>query len=103
MAAALDRMWVKFLPDLRERVSVLDGAARALAAGELKDELRGQARGSAHKLAGTLGTFGLDRGTELARELESRYAAGALGPADAAALAGTAAEIRAMIESRTTV
>jgi HPt (histidine-containing phosphotransfer) domain-containing protein len=103
IAAALDRMWVKFLPDLREHVRVLDAAAGALAAGELDDGLRSQAQGTAHKLAGSLGTFGLERGTDLARKLEIRYADGRLEPADAEQLALAAAEIRVMIESRKTV
>ena len=100
IAAALDRMWVKYVPDLRERVCVLDAAARALMAGELSDDLRQRAQAAAHKLAGSLGTFGLGRGTELARMLEGRWAAGGLKGSDAEELASAAAEIRLLVEGR---
>jgi HPt (histidine-containing phosphotransfer) domain-containing protein len=100
IAAALDRMWVKFVPDLLDRVGVLEAAARVLATGELTDELRQQAQAAAHKLAGSLGTFGLGRGTELARMLEGRWAAGGLQVSDAEELGAAAAEIRALIGAR---
>lgn len=102
VAVVIDRMWVRFLPAFRERVRLLDAAAQAAGADRLGDDLRRQALGAAHKLAGSLGTFGLERGTELARTLETRYAEGRLQPSDAAALAEAASEIRSMIESRKT-
>ena len=70
LTAALEQLWKRFLPEIEERVSILDAAARACAAGELPKEQREAAHAAAHKLAGTLGTFSLARGTELAREFE---------------------------------
>ncbi len=97
----LDRMWAKFLPDIRERAHVLDLAAKAAARGALTQAARADARSAAHKLAGTLGTFGLERGTDLARELELLYAGSeGLEGAKAERLAALAGEIKAMIESR---
>ncbi|MFP5204704.1 MAG: Hpt domain-containing protein [Acidobacteriota bacterium] len=103
IAAALDRMWVKFLPHLRERARVLGAAAQAAAEGRLSEDLRRQALEAAHKLAGSLGTFGLERGTEWARTLETLYAESRVKPGDAAALAEAAAAIRSAIEGRKTV
>ena len=98
---ALDFMWNKYLDDIRERVRVLEDAAQAVAAAKLRPEERAAAQSAAHKLAGTLGTFGLDRGTTLARELEILYSGGAVADASfarrATALAG---EIRGLVESR---
>jgi HPt (histidine-containing phosphotransfer) domain-containing protein len=99
IAAALDTMWAKFLPDIRERVRVLEAAGRSAVAGALSEEERAAAQSAAHKLAGTLGMFGLDCGTELARELEGQYTSG-LRLGDAAGLAETAAEIRRIVEGR---
>ena len=70
MREALSRLWVKFLPEIENRLAILEDAADALAGGDLTDELREQAHQAAHKLAGVLGTFGLKRGTELARMAE---------------------------------
>jgi len=96
---ALDMMWRKFLPEIRHRARVLEDAAHSASAGKLTESEREAAQSAAHKLAGTLGTFGLGRGTELARELEQIYApAGSAGPA--ARLTAMAAEIHAIIENR---
>ncbi len=76
VAAAMKRLWVQFLPQLEERVRVLENAAAALTRGNLTAEERELASSEAHKLAGVLGTFGLDEGTNLAREAESFYSSG---------------------------
>jgi HPt (histidine-containing phosphotransfer) domain-containing protein len=70
MAEALARLWTKFLPDIEQRVATLEVAAQALAASTLTNEQRESAQAAAHKLAGTLGTFGLHLGTDLARQAE---------------------------------
>lgn len=97
--AALDMMWARFLPQVRERAEVLASAAQAAMAGHLTGEQREAAQSAAHKLAGTLGTFGLDRGTELAREIENSYAAG-VDHESATLIGATTAEIKTIIESR---
>jgi HPt (histidine-containing phosphotransfer) domain-containing protein len=97
LAAALDRLWARFLPEIRERVAVVDAAVQALAAGSLGAEQKDAAASAAHKLAGVLGTFSLARGTELARELELQFSG---TPASASQLASIASELRAVIDSR---
>jgi HPt (histidine-containing phosphotransfer) domain-containing protein len=99
IAGAVNLLWRKFLPEIRARVEILESAAQALATGALKAVQREQAAGAAHKLAGVLGTFGLARGTELARELEHLYAGGD-GPTPEIA-ARIARELREMVEGRT--
>lgn len=101
LSAALDRMWLAHLPELQERVNILQASAQALAAGPLPANQQQAAESAAHKLAGVLGTFGLTRGTELARELEIMYSREngpdpALGPR----LASIAAELRAIVATR---
>ncbi|MGA2170120.1 MAG: Hpt domain-containing protein [Terracidiphilus sp.] len=101
LAAALDRMWVQFLPQIEERVAILETAAQAFAANQLSIEQHQAANAAAHKLAGVLGTFGLSRGTALARELEIMYSREngpdpALGPR----LASIAAELRTIVAAR---
>jgi HPt (histidine-containing phosphotransfer) domain-containing protein len=74
LADALKQLWVKFLPQIEERVTVIEDANRALAAGTLTEADRAAAHSAAHKLAGVLGTFGLAEGTDLARKAEDIYA-----------------------------
>lgn len=98
LSAALDGMWSKFLPEMLERVAVLQTTAAACAAGKVKQPQLEAAASAAHKLAGVLGTFGLARGTALARELEQLFSApGRLQPQRLLALTS---ELRSVIESR---
>jgi HPt (histidine-containing phosphotransfer) domain-containing protein len=101
LAEAMNRLWAQFLPQLEERVSTLECAAAARAADSLTQELCHEASSAAHKLAGVLGTFGLDLGTDLAREAETLYAS----PASAAAAgnerpAELAAQLRNVLSTR---
>ena len=74
LSGALDQLWYRFLPEMEGRLAILTSAADAYEAGSLSDAQREEAHSAAHKLAGVLGTFGLSRGTTLARELEELYA-----------------------------
>lgn len=101
LSQAMDGLWARFLPDIRDRVSVLEAAARSASKGKLTAKQRDAAQTAAHKLAGVLGTFGLARGTALARELELKLARESSPARNAGIkLAETAAELRSMIESR---
>jgi HPt (histidine-containing phosphotransfer) domain-containing protein len=101
LAAALERMWVEYLPKTRERVAILETAAADFAANRLSIEQNEAAGSAAHKLAGVLGTFGLTRGTVLARELEVMYSRqNGPDPELAERLSSTAAELRAVVEAR---
>jgi len=97
----MDGLWARFLPDIRARVSVLETTARAASEGALTATQCEAAHSAAHKLAGVLGTFGLTRGTVLARELEVMLACkSSLGRDAAPKLAEATGELRGMIENR---
>ena len=68
--AALQAIFARSAPVLRERVERVEAAAAALREGALDDERREDALRAAHQLAGSLGTFGLDEGTRVARAVE---------------------------------
>lgn len=98
---AIDRLWARFLPEMKERVSVLEAAAAAFAANTLTIQQHQAANAAAHKLAGVLGTFNLTKGTVLARELEIMLSReGGPDPALGERLSSIASELRAMIENR---
>jgi len=86
---------------MQERVAILEAAAATFAAGNFSIKENEEANEAAHKLAGVLGTFGLTRGTVLARELEMMYSReGGPDPALAARLREIAAELRNLVEKR---
>ena len=101
LVEALDLLWARFLPDIRQRTDLLGAAAQACASSRLSTSQREAAHAAAHKLAGTLGTFSLPRGTVLARELELAFSSQIPPePALAGRLASIAAELRTIIDSR---
>ncbi|MEG9433791.1 Hpt domain-containing protein [Terriglobus sp. ADX1] len=71
MQAALDAIWKKNLPQTRERLALLQRAAEQLSTTRtMDDDLRAHALSTAHKMAGSLGMFGLHSATETARAVE---------------------------------
>jgi diguanylate cyclase (GGDEF)-like protein len=81
---ALTSVWERFQDQFQAQVSVLEDAAMAVLSDDLGADLRHQAHGEAHKLTGSLGTLGLERGSEIARQIESWLEAP--GPPDTAAI-----------------
>lgn len=70
LQAAMARLWDQNKSTIMSRVGVIQQAAVELLDGQLGEEGRREAVGEAHKLAGTLGTYGYYQGSYLARELE---------------------------------
>ncbi len=95
---AMKLLWVRFLPQLQERVDTLESAYELLASGTLNTDQRAAANSAAHKLAGVLGTFGLTRGTLLAREAEILYSGEPeIDPSVAVRLGKITEQLKAMI------
>jgi HPt (histidine-containing phosphotransfer) domain-containing protein len=70
LQAMLAALWERSRHTVAERAVSLREACALLLEGRLDEASRLRAVDSAHKLAGVLGTFGLPRGTILAREAE---------------------------------
>ena len=101
LTALLNQLWTRFLPEIHERVAILESAAQACASGAITSEQHQAAHAAAHKLAGSLGTFGLAQGSELAREFELMCASDELcSLAQAQRLTAIAAEIRMIVNAR---
>jgi HPt (histidine-containing phosphotransfer) domain-containing protein len=66
-------IWERSKTTVVQRVEILREARTAAGKGQLDEPARLRAVDAAHKLAGVLGTFGLPRGTELAREAEETF------------------------------
>jgi len=95
--AAIAALWDEAHERALARVDVVEEAVAALLAGGLDRDLAERARREAHKLAGSLGTFGMPEGTDHARALERRLEEGA-APRDAPALADRVAALRGVVE-----
>jgi HPt (histidine-containing phosphotransfer) domain-containing protein len=90
-ASLLAALWLRNRPLIEERLALLGRAAAAAAAGTLSEEQCDEASHTAHKLAGSLGMYGYDEGTRIAREMEVLLGTDA---PDAAQLETLIAELR---------
>jgi len=68
---ALDNLWEQYQGLMIKRLDLLQTAADAIQTGTLTTHTREVASKAAHKLAGVLGMFGREQGTQLARTLET--------------------------------
>jgi HPt (histidine-containing phosphotransfer) domain-containing protein len=74
VARNLDALWKQYLPTILGRIETISAAAQAR---NVSSEDRLQAAMEAHKLAGSLGTFGLRSASDAALEIESMFASAA--------------------------
>lgn len=68
--SAIDKVLERFRGVFNQQVAVLEQAKTALLAGNLETELQQAAKNEAHKLAGSLASFGYPEGSKLGRSLE---------------------------------
>ncbi|BAY63049.1 multi-component transcriptional regulator [Calothrix brevissima NIES-22] len=67
---AMTGLWNKYQGLIMQRLEVIQQAATAIQTANLTSELRQSAVQAAHKLAGVLGMFELEIGTQISREIE---------------------------------
>ena len=76
LQARLRQAWVEARTLVAERMRVLEVAVSAANSGALGQEQRSSAIAAAHKLAGSLGVFGLREASFCARNIEEQFYAG---------------------------
>ena len=92
-------IWERHKEARISRVASLERAVVALLEGTLSQEVQRAAQREAHKLAGSLGTFGLPQGSRLAREMEQIFEGQApLDPAKALPLSDLVVLLRQELE-----
>jgi HPt (histidine-containing phosphotransfer) domain-containing protein len=96
LEAAIAALWRDARPRAIQRVQLLEDAVAALGRGELDADGAAEATREAHKLAGSLGTFGMPEGTTQARAIELALSRGA-APGDAPALGERVTALRAVV------
>src|SRR5512135_2858075 len=75
LQARLRKAWVQTRTLRAERLAVLEAAVSAADSGALGQEQRSSAVAAAHKLAGSLGVFGLSTASICARDVEENFSA----------------------------
>lgn len=69
---AIARVCQRYLNSASQQVTVLEAAANAIGHGKLDPQLRYASQMNAHKLAGSLGCFGIAEGSQIARQIETQ-------------------------------
>lgn len=95
--AALTKAWQLLQAELGDRLVVFEQAIGQLQQGELDQALRQQAEAEAHKLIGSLGSFGCLEGCTIARDMEQSFKAGLVGCETAAHLTQQLAALKQAI------
>lgn len=99
LETTLLKIWERNLDRMLERVQTLEDGVVALLDRSISEEQRNAAEHEAHKLAGSLGTFGLAEGSRLAREAEHIWLRGTeQAAAQAWRLSELTVAIRALVE-----
>jgi diguanylate cyclase (GGDEF)-like protein len=75
-AAGVNEIWQQVKDRIAERVTVVEAATTLVQNQQLSEEARSLAEQEAHKLAGSLGMFGSDEGSRLAKEIEALFKSG---------------------------
>jgi diguanylate cyclase (GGDEF)-like protein len=95
--AAVVAIWERFKGHTLERLHTLESVVVAQLESRLEETERRSAEREAHKLAGSLGTFGFPDGSRVAREIELALQ-GPLGPAETLRLSDLTVSLRRMVE-----
>jgi len=99
---AITRLWARYKPAILDRLSVVEAAAVELLKGSIDGELRRKAEGEAHKLAGSLGTFGFPDASRDAHEIEVLLQSGHLDATQTVRLSELAVNLRTQLEKEQT-
>ena len=101
--ALVAQIWEQGKDKIVARIDTLDQATLELLDGRLEADLRREAEREAHKLAGSLTTFGFPEGSRLARDIEQTFQADSpLGPKDALHLSEKVVTLRQALEREAT-
>lgn len=97
--ALVAQIWEQGKDKIVARIDTLDQATLELLGGRLEIDMRREAEREAHKLAGSLTTFGFPEGSRLARDIEQTFQADSpLGPKDALHLSEKVVTLRQALE-----
>lgn len=96
----LQEIWVKFLETWETQIVVFEEAIAELSTGNLNQELRSSAQAKAHSLIGSLGSFGLLKGSEVARQIEQVLRLDSLGENEAQQLKNLLGQLEQIVTGK---
>lgn len=101
--AVVQQMWGNFKESLGSQMALFEQAIAQLSSGTLDSELRLKAEAEAHRLIGSLGSFGLPQGSEVARQIEQLLRLESLGPNQARQLEELVGRLKQAVENKPSI
>ncbi|MFB2836068.1 response regulator [Floridanema evergladense] len=100
--AVLQQVWEHFKESLPSRMMLFEQAIAQLSTGTLELELRLSAQAEAHRLIGSLGSFGLPKGSEVALQIEQLLRLESLGKNEAQLLRYLLEQLKEIVKDKPT-
>ena len=97
--AVVQQVWDNFKESLGSKMALFEQAIAQLSTGTLDGELRSSAEAEAHRLIGSLGSFGLPQGSEVARQIEHMLGSESLGQNEARQLEDLVGQLKQAVEN----
>lgn len=98
--AVVQQMWGNFKENLSSQMVPFEQAIAQISTGTLDRELCSSAKAEAHRLIGSLGSFGLPEGSEIARQIEQLLEAESLGQNEAQRLEELVGRLKQAVENK---
>lgn len=98
--AVVQQMWGNFKESLGSQMTLFEQAIAQISTGTLDGELHSKAQAQAHRLIGSLGSFGLPKGSEVARQIEQLLRLESLGPNEARQLEELVGQLKQAVENK---
>jgi diguanylate cyclase (GGDEF)-like protein len=98
--AVVQKIWGKFQESLESQMALFEQAIAQISTGTLDDELRSKAEAQAHRLIGSLGSFGLPQGSQVARQIEQLLRLESLGHNQAQQLEELVGQLKQVVENK---
>jgi diguanylate cyclase (GGDEF)-like protein len=98
--AVMQEVWGKFKQTLESQVVVFEQASAQISTGTLDRELQASAQAEAHRLIGSLGSFGCLKGSEVARQIEHLLSLESLGSQEARQLEELVVHLKQTVEDK---
>ncbi|MFB2937443.1 response regulator [Aerosakkonemataceae cyanobacterium BLCC-F154] len=98
--AIMQQIWGKFKESLAAQIVLFEEAIAQLSNGTLDSELRSSMQAEAHRLIGSLGSFGLPEGSEVAREIEQLLCLESLGDNQARQFADLVKQLKQVVQNQ---
>ncbi|AFZ18852.1 response regulator [Allocoleopsis franciscana] len=98
--AVVQQMWGNFKESLESHMALFEQAIAQISTGTLDGELHSKAQAQAHRLIGSLGSFGLPKGSEVARQIEQLLRLEPLGQNEARQLEKLVGQLKQVVENK---